>query len=68
MSSSRDQTTFTGAPTAFDVSTASVTKSASPRRPNPPPRYVVWIFTLSAGRPDAAIAALCDAVCPCVGT
>ena len=46
MSSSRVHMTFTGLPTAFDVSTASVTKSASPRRPNPPPRYVVWIFDL----------------------
>ena len=50
MSSSRVQTTLTGLPTAFDVSTASVTKSASPRRPNPPPRYVVKMLTLSGGR------------------
>ena len=68
MSSSRVHTTFTGLPTAFDVSTASVTKSASPRRPKPPPRYVVWMWTASAGSPLAAIAACCDAVCPCVGT
>src|SRR5436190_8496607 len=26
------------------------------------------MFTALAGRPDAAIAAACDAVCPCVGT
>ena len=44
MSSSRVQTTFTGAPTAFDVSTASITKSTSPRRPKPPPRSVTWTF------------------------
>ena len=51
------------------VSTASVTKSASQRRPKPPPRYVVWIFTLSAGSRRPAIAAAVARACPvaCVG-
>src|SRR6266571_2042828 len=40
MSSSRDQITFTGAPVALDVSSASWMKSSSNRRPKPPPRYV----------------------------
>ena len=40
----------------------------SPRRPNPPPRYVVCTNTLLSGRPVAAIAACCVAVCDCVGT
>src|ERR1041385_7409870 len=35
MSSSRDQMTFTGAPTAFETRTASETKSGSSLRPNP---------------------------------
>ena len=37
MSSSRDQVTFTGLPSALATSTASPTKSTPPRRPNPPP-------------------------------
>jgi hypothetical protein len=68
VSSSRDQITFTGAPTAFDVSTASMTKSPSPRRPNPPPRYAVCTNTLLSGRPVTPIAACCVAVCDCVET
>ena len=51
MSSSRVQMTFTGALTAFEVSTASVTKSGSPRRPNPPPSSVVTTSTRSTGTP-----------------
>src|SRR6266540_236672 len=51
VSSSRDQITFTGAPTAFEVSSASWMKSSSNRRPKPPPRYVVWTFTFSGGTP-----------------
>ena len=44
--------TFTGPPPiALAVSTASITKSRSPRRPNPPPRSVVWIVTRSGGSP-----------------
>jgi len=43
--------TFTGAPTALDVSTASTMKSCSPRRPKPPPRSVVWTVTFSGGSP-----------------
>src|SRR5678815_4165060 len=68
MSSSRDQITLTGAPTAFDVSTASVTKSPSPRRPKPPPTYVVCTKTLLSGRPVTPMAACCVMVCDCVGT
>ena len=51
MSSSRDQITFTGAPTALEVSSASRMKSSSKRRPNPPPRYVVWTCTFSGATP-----------------
>src|SRR2546425_891628 len=51
MSSSRVHTTFTGAPTAFDVSTASTMKSISARRPKPPPSSVVFTMTFSGGRP-----------------
>ena len=45
MSSSRVQISFTGAPTAFDASTAAGTKSTSRRRPKPPPSRVVWTLT-----------------------
>jgi hypothetical protein len=41
MSSSRVQITLTGAPTAFDASTAAGMKSISKRRPKPPPIRVV---------------------------
>ena len=34
----REAITFTGAFMDFEISTASATKSVSPRRPNPPPR------------------------------
>src|SRR5438876_671695 len=51
MSSSRVQMTFAGALTAFEVSTASVTKPGSPRRPNPPPSGVVTTPTRSTGTP-----------------
>ena len=69
MSSSRVHTTFTGLPTAFDVSTASVTKSrfAAPAEAAAEIRRVDLAPCLPAG-PMAAIAACCDAVCPCVGT
>ena len=60
MSSSRVQTTFTGAPTAFDVSTASITKSTSPRRPKPPPRSIVWTETCPMGSPVSFAAIACD--------
>ena len=44
--------TFTGPPPiALAVSSASTTKSRSPRRPNPPPSSVVWIVMRSAGSP-----------------
>ena len=44
--------TFTGPPPmALATSTASITKSRSPRRPNPPPRNVVLTVTLSTGSP-----------------
>jgi hypothetical protein len=50
--------TFTGAPTAFAVSTASTTKSISPRRPKPSPSRVVFTVTFSGGTPTirAAVA------------
>ena len=55
MSSSRVQTTLIGAPppTAFATWTASETKSlvGVARRPNPPPRNMVWIFTCSGFKP-----------------
>ena len=45
MSSSRVHTTLTGAPIALDTSTASVTKSISPRRPKPPPQNIGFTVT-----------------------
>ena len=48
MSSSRVQINFTGAPTAFDASTAAGTKSTSRRRPKPPPSKVVCTLTCPA--------------------
>src|SRR5258707_584678 len=40
-----------GAPAAFESSTASMIKSDSARRPNPPPRYVVCTRTCSGFNP-----------------
>src|SRR5512132_1916391 len=51
MSSSLDQITLTGAFTAFEVSTASATKSCCPRRPKPPPSIIVLTLTASSGKP-----------------
>jgi len=59
MSSSRVHTTFTGAPTAFAVSTASTMKSISPRRPKPPPSKVVLTMTFSGGSPVILAAVAC---------
>src|SRR2546422_117373 len=56
-SSSRDHWSWTGTPAAFETSTASAMKSARPRRPKPPPRYIVWIWTFSAGNPVICTAA-----------
>src|SRR5487761_2439515 len=56
MSSSRVQMSFTGRPAALAATVAWVTKSASPRRPNPPPRYIVWTRTRAAGIPSTAAA------------
>ena len=67
MSSSRDQITFTGAPTALDTRTASETKSGSSRRPNPPPEKVVWIRTFSLGMPATSAATRCASPWFCVG-
>src|SRR6266511_2439195 len=67
MSSSRDQITFTGAPTAWDTRTASETKSGSSRRPNPPPKNVVWMRTLSRGSPVSSAATRCASPWFCVG-
>ena len=53
ISSSRVQINFTGAPTAFDASTAAGMKSTSRRRPNPPPSRVVWTLTWSGFSPAA---------------
>ena len=47
MSSSRVHTSFTGAPIAFEISTACAMKSRSMRRPKPPPRKVVSIVICS---------------------
>src|SRR5579871_3572359 len=66
MSSSRDQVSFTGPPIALEISTASPTKSSPPRRPNPPPRKSVWIFTFWAGSPVILTAVPCAEVWICV--
>src|SRR2546425_11531870 len=52
-SSSRVQTTLTGALATLATLTASMTKSDAglARRPKPPPRSVVLILTFSGGRP-----------------
>ena len=67
MSSSRVQTSLIGMPAAFDTSTASSTKSVSPRRPKPPPTNVVTTVTASSGRPAIFAAIFCESVCACVG-
>src|ERR1043166_3013011 len=59
MSSSRDQTTFTGAPAALEASTASTTKSCMTRRPNPPPRNVVFTATFDGSSPAIRAATSC---------
>src|SRR3974390_2658159 len=51
MSSSRVNTTLTGADTAFDTCTAAITKSCAKRRPKPPPSNVVVTLTFSGGTP-----------------
>ncbi len=67
MSSSRVQISFTGAPTAFDASTAAGMKSTSRRRPNPPPSKVVIdvdaVWPAVQPRRPAAACAIC---CTCV--
>src|SRR5438034_7720082 len=67
MSSSRDHTTLTGAPAAFDVSSASRRKSSSNRRPKPPPRYVVCTLTFSGGTPPIPAPSPWAPVWNCVG-
>ena len=56
MSSSRVHTSFTGAPIAFEISTACAKKSQSMRRPKPPPRKVVLMVICSGLRPVIAAA------------
>ncbi len=57
MSSSLDQMSLTGRPTAFEARTAWTTKSTSWRRPKPPPSRVVCSWTRSGGTPSASAAA-----------
>src|SRR6266516_3578917 len=59
--------TFTGAPTACETRTASETKSGSSRRPNPPPRNVVWTRTRCLDKPVSSAATSCARVWFCVG-
>src|SRR5262245_50099914 len=49
MSSSRDQTTLTGLPTARETTAACATKSVSSLRPKPPPSRVRLIVIFSGG-------------------
>ncbi len=67
MSSSRVQTTWTGAPRSREISTASRTKSVSERRPKPPPMRVEWTRTDSTGTPAASAAASWVPPAACVG-
>jgi hypothetical protein len=57
-SSARVQTVFTGASAPLATWTASAVKSLSglARRPNPPPRNVVWMWTFSGARPQISAA------------
>ena len=59
MSSSRVDMTLTGAFTDLAISTASRMKSdlGVARRPKPPPRRVVWIWTCSGLSPATSAAA-----------
>ena len=59
MSSSRDQISFTGVPgSSRAIATACRTQSwTAPRRPKPPPRWILWTSQLVAGRPAASAAA-----------
>ena len=60
MSSSRIHVSFTGAPIAFEISTASEMKSVPPRRPNPPPMYMLCT-SMRAGSKPVMRAAACRA-------
>ncbi|MNI93807.1 hypothetical protein D3C73_1518090 [compost metagenome] len=68
MSSSLDQTVFTGAPAALATCTASLTKSevGLARRPKPPPRNSVWICTCSGLSPVILPAIIWSRVWNCV--
>ena len=70
MSSSRVHTTLIGAapPAAFATWTASETKSlvGVARRPNPPPRNIVWIFTCSGFNPAIFAVTVWSMVWNCV--
>jgi len=58
-SSWRVQRILTGARTARDASTASMTKSDRPRRPNPPPSSVTLTITAEGSSPSAFAIASC---------
>ena len=59
MSSSRDQISLTGVPgICLAIATAWRTQSwTAPRRPKPPPRWILWTSHLAGGRPAASAAA-----------
>src|SRR5437879_5515010 len=67
-SSSRVQTTFTGALAILATCTASTTKSEMgfARLPKPPPSSVVLILTFSGGRPATCAALARSTVSNCV--
>ena len=53
MSSGRFQSSFTGAPTCFEIHAASAMKSFRSRRPKPPPMRVMLTVTRSRGCPGS---------------
>src|SRR5262244_1958994 len=67
MSSSRDQTTLTGLPTARETSAACTTKSVSNLRPKPPPSSVRLIVTFSGGSLSVAASVSCVSSLPWSG-
>jgi hypothetical protein len=61
MSSSRIHVTFTGAPTAREISAASAAKSGFDLRPKAPPRSGTCEVTLALSMPRASATTACAA-------
>ncbi len=62
MSLARDQISCTGRPIRFAITAHSAATSGTPRRPNPPPLYVVWTRTSSRSTPMVSAMNCCTLV------